>query len=372
MNSLRYPRSAAVYGIDERADEVQHFGMPLKEQRDLAAGRAVADLSSFRVYTLTGEDCLRWLHSLTTQSLENLPAGTSTETLILSATGHIEHWVRIIAEEDSLWLIFETGGEEAVEWLNSMRFMMRAEITDRTLEFQCVGTVGPAPEGLPVQAEWNDPWPAIGAGSASYAALDLGQEQASPKHPGRTHDLRIQLCPRDQLRDWQPGGVAGRDAWEALRIENWRPSPQDVDSKTLVGELDVLRTAVHLAKGCYRGQEAVARVHNLGQVPRRLVFLHVDGSTHTIPRPGAEVYAEVRGAERVIGHLTSTAIHYEYGPVALALIRRGTSPDAQLLVAGDEDEKLPTTVDEIVAFKRENRVGLPQINREADLRRLGR
>lgn len=369
MNSLRYPRSSAVYGIDERSDEVQHFGMPLKEQRDLAAGRAVADLSSFRVYSLTGEDRLSWLHSLTTQSLEGIAPGASTETLVLSATGHIEHWIKIIAEEDSLWLIFETGGEEAVEWLNSMRFMMRVEITDRTDEIQCVGTVGPAPEGLPAQAEWSDPWPAIGVGSASYASVDLGRQEASPEHPGTTHDLRIQLCPREKLREWEPNGVVGRDAWEALRIENWRPSPQDIDDKTLVGELDVLRTAVHLSKGCYRGQEAVARVHNLGQVPRRLVFLHIDGSTHTIPRPGAEVYGEVRGAERVVGHLTSAAVHYEYGPVGLALIRRNVSPEAPLRVAGDEDEKLPTTVDEIVAPKRENRVGLPQANRDVDMRR---
>jgi folate-binding Fe-S cluster repair protein YgfZ len=100
---------------------------------------------------------------------------------------------------------------------------------------------------------------------------------------------------------------------------------------------------VHLAKGCYRGQEAVARVHNLGQPPRRIVFLHLDGSGHLVPPAGAEVRAEVRGQLRAVGHVTTSALHWELGPVALAVIKRSVDPEATLhvVVRGAEGNDTP-------------------------------
>ena len=81
--------------------------------------------------------------------------------------------------------------------------------------------------------------------------------------------------------------LAGTWAAEALRIAAWRPRLGfETDHRTIAHEVDWLRTAVHLHKGCYRGQETVARVHNLGRPPRRLVFLHLDGSGHTLPARG--------------------------------------------------------------------------------------
>ena len=78
--------------------------------------------------------------------------------------------------------------------------------------------------------------------------------------------------------------LAGIWAAEALRVAAWRPRLGfETDHRTIVHEVDWLRTAVHLHKGCYRGQETVARVHNLGRPPRRLVFLHLDGSGHVLP-----------------------------------------------------------------------------------------
>lgn len=373
MSSLRYPRSEAVFGAAERSDEAAHFGVPLAEQRALAQGRAVADLSSLRVLQLTGADRLSWLSSLTTQKLDGLEPGQSTETLVLSPTGHIESWLRIVAAADRLWLISELDADAARDFLERMKFMLRVELADVSADYQCVGTVGPAPESLPVAAQWDDPWPAIGEGSASYALIDLGMPTASPEHPGDGLDFRIAICPRAALADWDPQAtgarVAGRDAWEALRIEAWRPGGAEVDHKALVGELDVLRTAVHLAKGCYRGQEAVARVHNLGQVPRRLVFLHLDGSGHSLPEAGAEVFGEVRGAQRPVGTVTSAALHHELGPVALALVKRSLEPQAPLTVAGDGDERIAAAQEVIVAPQRENRTGLPGRNRETDHRR---
>lgn len=375
MSSLHYPRSAAVFGEGPRADEVAHFESPLTEQRALAQGRAVADLSSLRVLTLSGADRLSWLGSLTTQKLDGLQPGESTESLVLSPTGHIEHWLRIVAGEDVLWLISDLDTDAVIDFLQRMKFMLRVEFTDVSGQYQCVGTVGPPPESMPVTATWDDPWPAIGEGSASYAQIDLGMPTTSPEHPGEEHDFRIQICARDALASWDPMDsgvkVVGRDAWEALRIEAWRPDAAEVDHKSLVGELDVLRTAVHLAKGCYRGQEAVARVHNLGQVPRRLVFLHLDGSGHALPVPGAEVLGEVRGKSRPVGTVTSAALHHELGPVALALVKRTLDPAAPLLVAGDGDEQIAAAQEVIVAPQRENRAGVPQHNRDLDQRSRG-
>ena len=125
--------------------------------------------------------------------------------------------------------------------------------------------------------------------------------------------------------------MAGMWAAEALRVAAWRPRLGfETDQRTLVQEVDWLRTAVHLHKGCYRGQETVARVHNLGRPPRRLVFLHLDGSGHTLPERGAEVEA----GGKVVGRLTSVARHHELGPIALAVIKRNTSLDAICTTAG--------------------------------------
>ena len=392
-NSLIFPRSAAVFGTGERAAEVAHFGMPLREQRQLVGGTALADLSATRVFRFEGADRLTFVNTLTSQKVDALPPHRSTETLVLSPTGHIEGWLRLIDDGEALWALSDVRTDEAIDFLDRMRFMMRVEIHDVTDTYQAVGFIGAPPEDLATTIVWNDPWPAIGAGSTSYAAIDLGAPVASDDHPGADIDFRIAVVDREVLRDWRHEGlsVAGRDAWDALRVEAWRPDAPEVDHRALVGELDVLRTAVHLEKGCYRGQEAVARVHNLGQPPRRIVFLHLDGSGHIVPEAGAEVRAEVRGALRSVGHVTTSALHWELGPVALAVIKRNVDPEAQLTVVvkgaegdgavpqGDEgpadgpagpEELVVAAQEAIVASKREPSGPRVQRNPAVDQRRL--
>lgn len=395
-NSLIFPRSSAVFGMEEHAGEVAHFGMPLREQRQLAGGTALADLSATRVFRFEGADRLTFLNTLTTQKVDALAPHVSTETLVLSPTGHIEGWLRLIDDGEVLWALSDVRTDEAIDFLDRMRFMMRVEIIDVTDSYQAVGFIGAPPEDLATAIVWNDPWPAIGAGSTSYAAVDLGARVASEDHPGADIDFRIAVVDRAVLREWQHDGlaVAGRDAWDALRVEAWRPAAPEVDHRALVGELDVLRTAVHLAKGCYRGQEAVARVHNLGQPPRRIVFLHLDGSGHIVPESGAEVRAEVRGQMRSVGSVTTSALHWELGPVALAVIKRSVDPEAQLHVvvkgaegqpageaegtAGTEGQSEPTgpeelvvaAQDQIVVSKREPSGPRVQRNPVVDQRRL--
>jgi folate-binding protein YgfZ len=120
-------------------------------------------------------------------------------------------------------------------------------------------------------------------------------------------------------------------ALEALRIAAWRPRfSTEVDEKSIPHELDLLRSAVHLDKGCYRGQETVARVHTLGRPPRRLTLLHLDGSENALPTVGADLTLE----DRTVGRVGSSARHHELGPIALALVKRNVPLDATVYAGG--------------------------------------
>jgi folate-binding protein YgfZ len=320
---LTRPGAVAAEGLD--AGVAWHYGDPTREQRLLEEGLAVVDLSNRAVVTVSGPDRLSWLHSITTQALTGLAPRTSTEALILSPKGHIEHALHVVDDGEITWITAEPGTVDAlVGWLRSMQFMLRVEITDRTDEIAVLGEpIGrEGVDGEPVV--WRDPWPTLAAGSVSYAAVDEAD------HPASGRQWRELLVPRAQIEDAvgdRP--LAGTWALEALRVAAWRPRlGLETDHRTIPHELDWLRTAVHLTKGCYRGQETVARVHNLGRPPRRLVMLHLDGSAHQLPPSGSPVEHD----GRAIGRVTTSARHHELGPVALAVVKRNLPVDAVLLV----------------------------------------
>ncbi|MDQ1288882.1 MAG: tRNA-modifying protein YgfZ [Actinomycetota bacterium] len=316
-----------------------HYGDPLREQRMLAAGRAVTDLSHRGVVRVTGPDRLTWLHSLTTQHLTGLAPGVPAEALVLTPHGHVEHALHLVDDGASTWITVEPGTvTELVGWLDRMRFLLRVEVTDVTSAWAVVGLAAgpgdPLPGGLlppadltsPAPPSWQDPWPAVSPGSVSYSGIPDGD------HPGHARPWREVLIPRDELTDRLAGVLlAGSWASEALRVEAWRPRlGAETDHRTIPHEVDWLRTAVHLAKGCYRGQETVARVHNLGRPPRRLVMLHLDGSEDTLPGARDAVLL----GDRPVGFVTTAARHHELGPVALAMVRRSVPVGAPLLVSG--------------------------------------
>lgn len=311
-----------------------HYGNPLAEQRALVERGAVVDLSDRSVLAVTGPDRLGWLNSLTSQALTGLRPGESSETLLLDATGHLEHAVRLIEDGETLWLLVDRQeADSLLSWLDSMRFMLRVEVADRTADLATIGTLGDpplpivAPAGVPLI--WRDPWHAVTPG---------GHQYARGEHPGAGWSWSERLVPREAVgaivSRVSSGelAVAGTLAADALRIAAWRPRfATEVDERTIPHELDWLRTAVHLNKGCYRGQETVAKVHNLGHPPRRLVMLHLDGSEGAHPVRGASVSL----GDTVVGTVTSSALHYELGPIALAVVRRGTDPAATLTVEVD-------------------------------------
>ncbi|GAB2683783.1 CAF17-like 4Fe-4S cluster assembly/insertion protein YgfZ [Thalassiella azotivora] len=320
-------RPGAVEGEGADAGVAWHYGDPVREQRLLEQGVGFVDLSHRGVVTVTGPDRLTWLHSLTTQQLADLPARTSVESLVLTPKGHVEHALHVVDDGETTWVTVEPGSAGALTaWLDRMRFMLRVEVADVTDQWAVLGEPvdRESVEGEPLA--WVDPWPRTGPVSTRYAPVD------DAEHPGAQRSWREVLVPRERLvehvGDWD---VAGTWASEALRVAAWRPRwGLETDHRTIPHEVDWLRTAVHLQKGCYRGQETVARVHNLGRPPRRLVMLHLDGSAHALPVHGAEVLA----GGRPVGFVTSAARHHELGPVALALVKRSLPVDAALLVDG--------------------------------------
>ena len=316
MDSPLLNTPGAVPGDAPDAGVAAHYGNPYAEQRALAAGTGMVDRSHRGVVTITGPDRLSWLHSLSTQDLEHLEPGQSAETLILSPQGHIEHHLTLTDDGDALWAHVEPGTAGALlAFLESMRFMLRVEPADVTADY-AVLTVTGLPE----------------AGALSGDALPPGTAAAIRGELGT--DLLVARGDLDRAATkFARGGLilAGMQAYEALRIAARRPRfGLDTDHRTIPHEVGWIESAVHLNKGCYRGQETVARVHNLGHPPRRLVFLHLDGSEDRLPRHGDPVQLE----EATVGFVGSAARHYELGPIGLALIKRTTPVDATLQAAG--------------------------------------
>ena len=339
-----------------------HYGDPLREQRLLADGLAVSALAR-DVVAVTGADRLTWLTTLSSQRLTGLtPGDGGAEALLLDAQGRIAHALAALDDGRTLLLVTEAGdGPALADLLDRMRFMLRVEVRPRE-DLVALGALGAGRERLRRAADavgalvgaWTDPWPGVVEGGTSY---DVGLD--SP-HPGRAYAAGFVLVPATRVvevvRAFAAGGLANEEppaggpaagpgealtavaehdalagamAWEALRIEAGRPRrAREVDERAIPHELDWLRTAVHLTKGCYPGQETVARTLNLGRPPRRLTLLQLDGLAGGLPAPGDVV----RLGERAVGAVTSAARHHELGPIALALLRRGVPVEAALSV----------------------------------------
>jgi folate-binding protein YgfZ len=303
---LALPGAVAGDGVD--AAVAGHYGSFNTEQRSLVAGEGFVDLSHRDVVRITGPDRLTWLHSLTSQHFLDLAPQQWTSALILSPQGHVEHAFTGVDDGEAFTLHTEPGaGESLIAWLERMKFMTRVEIAA-------------APDLATM-------WRPVGKDGATGG-------------PGK-----YEFVPRDRLTAYAAaaGPAAGLWAFEALRIERGEPRlGVDTDHRTIPNEVGWIggpMDAVHLDKGCYRGQETVARVHTLGRPPRRLVLLHLDGSENRLPKQGAELMLD----GRAVGFVGSSARHHELGPIALAMIKRNVPVDAQL-----EAEGMPASQEVIV------------------------
>jgi tRNA-modifying protein YgfZ len=297
-----------------------HYGDPMREQRAMSEGQVLVDRSNRGVVKITGADRLTWLHSLTSQHLERLAPGTTAQALILNPQGQLEHHLTLTDDGTAVWAHVEPGTAAAlVAYLDSMRFMMRVEVADVTSEYAVQTLAGPVPaEGAFIFRTEQ------GGSPAPIPAVAEGLARAVTTGPFGI-DVIVDRGAVGKLT----GTPAGMWAFEAARIAGRVARPGlDTDHRTLPHEAGMIETAVHLNKGCYRGQETVARIHNLGHPPRRLVFLHLDGSADRLPAHGSAITLP-DGVQA--GFTGSAARHFELGPIALGLIKRTVPVDATLL-----------------------------------------
>ncbi|MFD6950721.1 folate-binding protein [Nocardiopsis sp. TSRI0078] len=291
-----------------------HYGDPSHEGRAVERSSAWVDRSNRGVVRVSGPDRLGWLNDLTSQLTTGLAPGTGTEALVLDTRGHLRHHLCLVDDGEATWIHTEPGdGPGLAGFLDSMRFMLRVEVEDLSDSRAVLTVLGP------------DRAKVVGA-----VALD--------DVPARATEGEIDLLlPADRLTGaaealTEAGArPAGMWAYEANRIAEHRVRPGlDTDDRTIPHEVDWVGRAVHLEKGCYPGQETVARVHNLGRPPRRLVMLHLDGTAERLPEVGAAL--ELDG--RAVGRVGTSARHHELGPIALGVVRRAVPTEADLVVDG--------------------------------------
>lgn len=313
-----------------------HYGNPHTEQKLLDAGEGAVDLRHRDVLTVTGPDRLRWLHDLTTAHLAALAPGVSRIALVLSPHGHVEHELHLVDDGEATWIGVEPGtGAALAAYLDSMRFMLRVEVTARPdLGVVWEPILAPDPDGHPT---WLVPDDFAGRGHTP-AGEDRGgsAERYVPVRPASLVGREVILPVEDiDLRVAASGAPAGTWALEALRVAAAVPRLGfETDHRTLPHEVGWIGPAVHLAKGCYRGQEAIARVHNLGRPPRRLALAHLDGVDQGLPAHRDDVVV----AGRVVGWVATAARHYELGLVATVVIKRNVDPDAELRIRTADTE----------------------------------
>ena len=276
---------------------IWHFGEPNKEQKELVSGNGWADLSHRAVISISGKDRLTWLHALTTQHLEKLTPGDWKEALILDTQGHIVEQLFLVDDGSTTWIHSEAQRcAPLIEYLEKMKFMLDVDVKDQSNNYAVLRAAG-ATDNI----------------GGPYALVPRGELADTVTAFNKSHT---------QVGIW---------ALEALRVAQGRARLFfEVDHKSIPNELGFLNKAVHMQKGCYRGQETVAKVFNLGQPPRKLVLLHLDGSMVAMPENGAKLFHN----EKEVGYIGTLARHFELGPIALAVIKRNTPPDAVLIADG--------------------------------------
>lgn len=312
-----------------------HYGDTLGEQRAALAGAGLIDRTNRDVLIVPGPDRLEWLHAICSQHVSNLADGESTEALVLSPNGHVEqHWVmtELRADEDdptggTVWIDTEPGAaDEALGYLLKMRFLKRVEPAIVTADYAVLSLVGP--QAAPILQAVGFPVPA----DRAIALMPKGFLRRAPRGGG--FDLIVERAGVEaiakRLVDYGAEPI-GTWAAAALRVEARLPRLGfETDHRTIAHEVGWIGPAVHLDKGCYRGQETVARVQNLGKPPRRLVLLHLSGDSDQLPDPGAEV----KLGDRTVGFVGTAVHHHELGPIALAVVKRSIEAGTSLTVEG--------------------------------------
>ncbi|AKK06882.1 folate-binding protein [Corynebacterium mustelae] len=295
------------YGFPTLRSVAWHYGNPLVEQRNFEK-RGLVDRSNRPVFMVSGADSATFLNSLLSQKLINQPDGFFTQAINLDGQGRIEQLIDVSIQGDNFYLdLAPEHADSLIEYLNLRIFLSEVEITPTDLRI--LSLISPSEDAVTL--------PDVVAFSR---VLDWGTSKRRDCFVPQSHLFTVS----SQLIDagWAPTGLM---AYTAERVKNTIPEPSiDFDDKTIPHEVPHLINrgdtmgAVALQKGCYRGQETIARVENLGRSPRLLVMVHLDGSAPLLPEPGAVIEA----GDKTVGRLGTIVHDHDFGPIGLALIKR--------------------------------------------------
>lgn len=314
-------------------DVVANFGDPAAEYRALRAAAALAPTAWLAALELTGKDRMEWLQGLFSNDLSTLSPGQGCYGVHLTVKGRMVADLRVVVQPESLVLITQASTRRAlVESLDRYLIREEVQIRDHTATWDEINVQGPDSP--------DEAWTALGlhgpsSGAALCAALgpipelavDGGAELAGPVlcvradwtgEPG--HDL---LVPRKHARALWDALAAhatpvGHTALNAARIEAGTPwYGEDMDEHTIPLEAGLEARAISYTKGCYVGQEVIARIHSQGHVNRHLCGLVLEGDR--LPRKGEKL----KTAERELGWVVSSVHSPALGkPIALGYVRR--------------------------------------------------
>lgn len=328
-----------------------HYGNPLGEQRAFERSTGAVDRSHQRVLQISGADTLSWLNSLISQKVDALAPGSTTNGLILDAKGHVEHAFTIVrpqessptgADEPTVYLISEPDTFDALQtYLTQMVFWSAVSVHE--VDLALITVIGPDTSTVMAKAFEDHHAPGTPAATTQPDTLPEGTITFTDSLVGTEDSVHL-LVPRPSLTDAfttltkagaKPTGLM---AYEAERVKAVIPEVHaDLDDRTVPHEIEAFigtpanaptqratvddgptSSYVHLNKGCYRGQETVSRIQNLGRPPRLLVKLQVDGYSARRPEPGEAITS----GKRKVGRIGTVVDDCDEGPIALGLVKR--------------------------------------------------
>lgn len=317
---LQVPGAVAFEGqsLVDASGVPYHYSDPLAEQRRLLDAPSLVDRSHRAVVAVSGPDAPAFLNNVLSQKLDTAAAGFGADALDLDAQGRILHHAGVMFDGQTFYLdVPRAQRDSLVAYLQRMVFWSDVTIRDADLGVFTVFSPAGVVRIECAVATREVPW--VGGLTRTDSLVPRAELEAAAR----------------AFRD-AGGQLAGLMAFTAQRVRAGEPElAADLDAKAIPHEVPRLINragrlgAVHLEKGCYRGQETVARVENLGRAPRLLVMLQLDGSAPAEPAPGAEITA----GGRKVGRLGTVVHDADYGPIALGLLKR-SALDAALDIGG--------------------------------------
>ncbi len=345
---LDIQRSAGAVFAEMEMDRpfVLHFGKPHAEFQSARNTAAVFDLSDRTQIEMTGNDRCSFLHNFCTNDIKSLQPGQGCQAFVTNVKGRVLSHIFVFAELDSLWLETVAETEEAIlAHLNRYIISEDVQLHGRSSDFGELFMTGPETLArlgrLNLAVEELDLY--------GHTTWSLGDVSISVRRTDFLGTLGFLLSvPAAELVNlWDllidmHVSPAGAEAFHALRIEAGTPLyGRDISDTNLAQEVAHTKQAISFAKGCYLGQEPIARIDALGHVNQELRGLRLQSGP--VPKPGSLV---VTGQdEKEVGMITSSALSYDDGkPVALAYLRRGFVTPGTVVSVKSSDLSVAATV----------------------------